>query len=146
MVEQLFKHELKYYNTYEHFDFSELTEKEQNENIFLINNDFSEIYDKRKKQNYIFKRKNKIHDTEESFEKNYMNPLCNVSRTKYLIVVEKKEDKVALKFFTNYSIRKVGTYYFKKNTRVEYVSCNLRTGDFYFGHIQNYHKKRKSLK
>jgi len=146
MVEQLFKHELKYYNTYEYFDFSELTEQERKQNNFLLENgDTCEVYNKFKKEIYIFKRK-EIHSTEESFEKNYMNPLCQVSRTKYLIVVEKKDDKVALKFFTSHSHRKAGTYYFKKTTRVDYVSCNLKTGDFYFGYIQNYHKKRKFAK
>lgn len=84
--------------------------------------------------------------SEECFTKNYGNPLCEVIKQSRMVVIEKYDDKVSLKVFTNHRIRQVGRVWFKVVKNMSYVTVNLKTGDVYNGGIDNYHLKRKCRK
>lgn len=83
---------------------------------------------------------------EETFLTNYGNPLATVLYERVIVVVERQEGKTALKVFTYSNIRKVGKPYFVKHTGIRYVGFNEKEGSVYYGHMTNYHKKRKCSK
>jgi hypothetical protein len=71
--------------------------------------------------------------SEECFTKNYGNPLCEIVKVSKMVLVEKYEDKVSLKIFSNHRIRSVGKVWFKVVKNMSYVTVNLKTGDVYNG-------------
>jgi hypothetical protein len=83
---------------------------------------------------------------EKSYLENYGNPMCWVTKTYSMVVVEKTGDKVALKLFHGARNRRVGNTWFKVSCNVEYISVNTKTGDVYTGYIREYQKKRKCKK
>ena len=86
------------------------------------------------------------HEDEETYLKNYGNPLAFVSMSRTTIIIEKYDGKVAFKLF-NYNLhRDVGKPYFKKSTGVQYIGFNTKDNSFYKGRINNYHMKRKATK
>jgi hypothetical protein len=84
--------------------------------------------------------------TEECFVQNFSNPLYSVLVEYVMVVVEKDEDKVAIKMFQGYKHRREGKPWFKVNKNVNYISVNTRTGDVYHGYIHGYQKKKKCAK
>jgi hypothetical protein len=151
MKEVLFKHEVKlYYNT-EYQNYLDLDDDLpiSPDGPISFSAKYHETFIKKTKKiyegPYYFVRKN-VDKEESTFEKNYGNPLFNIVRNNFLIVVEKENDKVCLKYFLTTTTRKVGKVYFQKKTRVEYITLNLRTGDLYKGSIINYHLKTKCSK
>lgn len=89
-----------------------------------------------------FWKQQKFSITEDDFVKNYGNPACSVFCEVYTIVLEKNEDKISLKFFVNAKSRANGITYFRKGTKLLYLTYNFKSGDIYSGIITNYHKKR----
>jgi hypothetical protein len=83
---------------------------------------------------------------EETFLKNYGNPLASVMYERVIVVIERFEGKTALKVFNYSNNRKVGKPYFVKHTGMRYVGFNEKEGSVYYGHMTNYHKKRKCSK
>jgi hypothetical protein len=83
---------------------------------------------------------------EETYLKNYGNPMCTVTKTHVMVVVERTGDKVAIKLFHGFRNRRAGNTWFKVSWNVEYISVNTKTGDVYTGYIREYQKKRKCLK
>jgi hypothetical protein len=83
---------------------------------------------------------------EKSYLENYGNPMCWVTKTYSIVVVERTGDKVALKLFHGARNRRVGNTWFKVSCNVEYISVNTKTGDVYTGYIREYQKKRKCKK
>jgi hypothetical protein len=83
---------------------------------------------------------------EETYLKNYGNPMCTVTKTHAMVVVEKTGDKVAIKLFHGFRNRRAGNTWFKVSWNVQYISVNTKTGDVYTGYIREYQKKRKCKK
>ena len=83
---------------------------------------------------------------EETYLKNYGNPMCTVTKMHAMVVVEKTGDKVALKLFYGMRHRRAGNSWFKLSWNVDYISVNVRTGDVYVGYLKDYQKKRKCKK
>ena len=153
MRETLYKFEVKIYHTGFYKDHSELSEcqnqKKLEEDYYLLdgvkNRELS-FADGKKKKDAVFFTFTHSSAEESDFEKNYGNPLTNVSRRNFLVVVEKENNKVTFKRFSNVLYRKVGKPYFQKNSRVDYISYNTDTKFIYQGFIVNYHKKKKASK
>ena len=80
---------------------------------------------------------------EESYKENYGNPLCTVTKSHALVVVEKNGNKVSLKVFRGYRHRGAGNAWFKVSWNVDYITVNKKTGDVYHGFLHDYQKKRK---
>ena len=80
---------------------------------------------------------------EKKYLENYGNPLATVYLKKVLLVLEKSEEKVSLKFFTYIKVRGCGNIWFKKSTSLTYVTYNIKTNCLYYGSSNDYHKKRK---
>jgi len=86
------------------------------------------------------------HSNEESYLKNYANPLCSVYHTRVSVIVTKTDDKTCIKLFRYHRNRNVGKKYFKVQTDVTYLTYNFKTNSLYYGGITNYHLKRKFRK
>lgn len=93
-------------------------------------------------KHYVFTFDKSIHSDEEEFTKNYGNPLCEVSLYRSTFVVEENEDKISLKVFYCGRHRKVGEPFFRKSTRLNYITFNKKTNIFTIGKNTEYHKKR----
>lgn len=83
------------------------------------------------------------HVDEQTFVKNYVNPLFSVTNTTLTIVLEKNEEKVSLKIFESSRHRTQGISYFTKTTSLKYLTYNKISKCLYSGGMINYHKKRK---
>lgn len=132
MMETLFKAEIKNYRTEKMRDRS----------------DFKSLYN----SGQHFSKKfphfqiDTIYTDEETFVKNFANPLCGVMMEYRMVVVEKKEDKVSMKLFSGYKSRRAGLVWFKQSKNCDFISVNLKTGNIYHGHIHNYNLKKKFTK
>lgn len=83
---------------------------------------------------------------EEIFLQNYRNPLTQIRRTRLTIIISEKDNKLSIKTYYNIYERKVGTFYFKKNSFLEFVTYNFKTHNLYSGTITNYHKNKNIKK
>jgi hypothetical protein len=83
-----------------------------------------------------------VNGSKEEFEKNYGNPLCEVTVQRSTFVVEENEDKVCLKVFYCGKHRKAGEVFFRKSTKLNYITFNKKTNIFTVGKNTEYHKKR----
>jgi hypothetical protein len=83
---------------------------------------------------------------EEYYTENLFNPLCSTLKEYVMILVEKNEDKVAIKLFQGFRHRREGKPWFKVEKNVDYISVNTKTGDVYSGHIRGYQRKKKCSK
>lgn len=83
---------------------------------------------------------------EESYLKNYDNPMYSVTKSHVMVVVERTGDKVAIKLFHGFRNRRVGNVWYKVSWNVDYISVNTKTGDVYVGYLKDYQKKRKCKK
>ena len=88
----------------------------------------------------------KSFDDEKTFVENFGNPLYSVWRHYTMIVIEEKGDNISLKIFWGGKDRRVGKVWFSRSKNVEFLTVNRKTGDFYFGHLHNYQKKKKFSK
>ncbi len=88
----------------------------------------------------------KSYSDEETFVKNYGNPLFRVSINRFKVVIETTEDKVSIKLFNYYKIRVEGRVYFVKKTNLIFLTYNIKTNSLYDGRLINYHLKRKCVK
>lgn len=84
-----------------------------------------------------------VSNDEETFVREFGNPIYTVTKTYCMIVLEEKEEKISLKLFFGNKIRKVGRPFFKVSKNVEFLTVNKNTGDIYQGFLHNYQKKRK---
>lgn len=120
-------------------EFSIFTSTEQKKETSLLQYIPQENYSSK---HPYFQREKSYHD-EETFLKNYGNPLYHLLRESFMVVVEKEGDKVVIKFFVYSTHRRPGVYWFKVYKSVEFLSVNTKTGNVYFGKIMNYQNKRK---
>ena len=82
----------------------------------------------------------------ESYTENYGNPMCTVTKSHVMVVVEKMGDKVSIKVFNGFRHRAAGNVWFKVSWNVDYITVNKKTGDVYHGYLHDYQKKRKCTK
>ena len=82
----------------------------------------------------------------ESYTENYGNPMCTVTKTHVMVLVEKTGDKVSIKVFNGFRHRGAGNAWFKVSWNVDYITVNKKTGDVYHGYLHDYQKKRKCTK
>jgi len=87
-----------------------------------------------------------VSNLEEDFEKNYGNPLTNVTSKKLSLFVKKTQDKLTLIYFLVKRHRQVNKPYFKVSKIANFVTYNFVTHDVYAGTLTDYHKKRKCHK
>lgn len=93
-------------------------------------------------KHYVFTFDKSVNNDKEEFEKNYGNPLCEVTVYRSTFVVEENEDKICLKVFYCGKHRKVGEVFFRKSTKLNYITFNKKTNIFTVGKNTEYHKKR----
>ena len=151
-MEVLKKIELRDYQTYLYEDSSSLDDywkKKEKKLKVLSNNEFllgDETDDYVAPGSYIRGSEWKFKEeyrTENAFLENYGNPVASVRLKKFVLVLEKSEDKISLKYFTYVNQRNVGNKWFVKATCLTYATYNIKTNCFYYGVSNNYHKKRK---
>ena len=97
--------------------------------------------DKKGKVRGIFRRKG-FDNSEETYLTNYGNPLYSIMKEHLMIVVERDENKVSLKYFIGSRNRRVGKVWFKVSKSMRFMTVNLKTGDVYHGELTNYQKKK----
>jgi len=93
-------------------------------------------------KHYVYTFDKSVNGDKEEFEKNYGNPLCEVTVHRSTLVVEENEDKICLKVFYCGKYRKVGEVFFRKSTKLSYITFNKKTNIFTVGRNTEYHKKR----
>jgi len=133
MMTEIFKVKYARYFNEQYFDSLDLDDIHQDE----IDNSV----DRKGKSRGIFRRKG-YNDLEETYVANYGNPLYSVMKEHLMVVVERDEDKVSLKYFLGFRKRRVGTSWFKVVKNMHFMTVNLKTGDIYDGALTNYQKKK----
>ena len=116
------------------------------DDLFGCNNRPEERPDSRysaKKPLYIV---DKINNEEKTYVENYGNPICTVRKEYVMVVIERDEDKIAMKLFYGGKVRTKGTKYFQVKKNVEYITVNVKTGDVYSGYLKGFQKKRNYSK
>lgn len=93
-------------------------------------------------KHYVYTFDKSVNNDKEEFEKNYGNPLCDVTVFRSTFVVEENEDKICLKVFYCGKHRKAGEVFFRKSTKLNYITFNKKTNIFTVGKNTEYHKKR----
>lgn len=84
--------------------------------------------------------------SEETFSENFINPMWNLTKYNFMVVVEKDGDKVSIKTFKGYKNRRCGKKWFKITKSMDFITVNVKTGDVYVGSVNNYNLKRKCKK
>ena len=93
-------------------------------------------------KHYVYTFDKSVNGDKKEFEKNYGNPLCEVTVYRSTLVVEENEDKICLKVFYCGKHRKAGEVFFRKSTKLCYITFNKKTNIFTVGRNTEYHKKR----
>ena len=114
-------------------------------NITVKDDTNSELYFDATEKHPLF-QKEESWEEEEIYLKHLKDPMYSVRKEYVMIVVEKNEHKVSIKFFTGYMARQSGKPWFKVEKNVDYISVNLKTGDVYNGHLRGFNKKKKCIK
>ena len=145
MKVELFKQSFEKYRCVSH----KTTTPLQNKNFIYPNTDESfgeliNIHQPTKKHPLFIVEKTTT--DKESYTENYGNPMCSVTKTHVMVLVEKTGDKVSLKVFNGFRHRGAGNAWFKVSWNVDYITVNKKTGDVYHGYLHNYQKKRKCVK
>ena len=100
----------------------------------------------RTQKNRVIFRQKEVFDDQESYLKNYGNPLATVYKRYAMMVVEDDEKKCSFKLFTGTKKRVFGKSFFSQRKSMMYVTVNKITGDVYFGELRNYNTKKKFQK
>ena len=146
-MEVLKRIELRDYQTYLYEDSSSLEEYWNTKKKIKAVGPFGDvpelddIEDYSSRQN-IWKFKSETR-TEKDFLENYGNPVASVRLKKVVLVLEKSEEKISLKYFLYINQRTAGLKWFKKTTSVMYATYNLKTNCFYYGTSTDYHKRKR---
>ena len=137
---EIYKKVFEKFKSTEYYDFSKIEEEPKED-------DPTDLF---KLTEYVPKHgkftEKKIHYGEERFVKELTNPLYAHLHNRLTIVVDKKEDKITLKYFIYRRVKEIGKKYYKTHTSCSYVSYNYKKNLLYRGNIINYHKKRKFTK
>lgn len=135
MMTEIFKVQYARYYNEEFFDSLNLDEVHKDE--------IENSVDRKGKNRGIFRRKG-FNNSEETYITNYGNPLYTVTKEHLMVVVERDENKVSLKYFVGHKQRRVGKCWFKITKNMHFITVNLKTGDIYNGALINYQKKKCS--
>jgi len=111
-------------------------------NSNLLNN-YSEYELKSKIGKWVLKS---FHSGNENFKKFFPNICASVQYRKLTIKVVKSDDKISLKLLQYDITRRQGEVFFRKQTRVDFITYNFNTNSLFNGYWQNYHKKKKQTK
>jgi hypothetical protein len=134
------KHYVGYYLPYNEVGEFELDFKEDTESLFRLRK--SNPKDHFDGKHFVYAFDKSVNGSKEDFEKNYGNPLCEVTVYRSTFVVDENEDKICLKVFYCGKHRKVGEVFFRKSTKLNYITFNKKTNIFTVGKNTEYHKKR----
>ena len=141
----LFKKEFKEYNTYFYQDFNEIDYSNNDDELF---NSTMYWVPKNPPRGWVgnfttIKGDSGIAKDEETYVKNYGNPLaaCFLSRT--LFVLEENEEKISFKVFKYRSGRDVGKKYFKVRKQIYFLTFNYKKKLFYTG--ESKFKRKQNL-
>jgi len=141
----LFKKEFKEYNTYFYQDFNEIDYSNNDNELF---NSTMYWVPKNPPRGWVgnftlIKGDEGNTKDEETYVKNYGNPLaaCSLSRT--LFVLEENENKISFKVFKYRSGRDVGKKYFKVRKQIYFLTFNYKKKLFYTG--ESTFKKKQNL-
>jgi hypothetical protein len=83
------------------------------------------------------------HNDEETYVKNFANPMASVSYHLMSFYIERTGDKLSIKIYDKTKTRLRGTSYFKQRNHMWFYTVNVVTGDFYAGKLLNYQNKIK---
>lgn len=131
----VFEYKFNRYLTHKYDKFCDINLSEKNK--FLHNN---------LEKTWQLSKTSPFSQEEDEYKKNYANPFSSVHHNRIIVSVTKNDEKVSLKFYSYLRSRGVGKVYFKKETRMRYLTYNFKTNALYDGFITNYHKKRKFVK
>ena len=147
MKTELFKKSFEKYQTSFYRPYTVISEFFGKKND-TFNEDFFESFykDLSHYQKYPYFFQEKTETEKDIFLENYANPMCSVSKSYSMIVVERSDDKVSIKLFSGYKIRQQGKVWFKTSKNVRYISVNTKTGCVYYGSILDFQKKKKCVK
>lgn len=129
MKEELLKLKFEFYQSAKFLPFTPLSEK----NII-------------KSSKHPYFQMDSIRTDEETFVKNFANPLYSVLKEYLMVVIERCGDKISLKMFFGFKRRTVGKTWFKTSKNCKFLVVNLNKGNFYNGAILEYQKKKKNSK
>jgi len=90
----------------------------------------------------LFRAETELND-EESYVKNFANPMASVSYHLMSFYIERTGDKLSIKIYDKTKTRLRGTSYFKQRNHMWFYTVNVVTGDFYAGKLLNYQNKIK---
>lgn len=145
-METLYKFVINDYRIVEHYDYctihpTPVAEEEISEEVPLM-----VVKEIKTKEREEWVHKSLTLSGEDEYVKHYGNITSSISHNRYTITVTKDGDKVAIKLFQYTRSRNKGRRFFKLETKVDYISFNIKTNNLYTGFIRNYHKKRKFSK
>lgn len=122
--------------------------KISNEEVFV--NEYYNYCDleKYKSNNFEFYENNiwefkKRYKCETKEIKDFSNIFCSVHISRQILCLEESDKKIAIKAFYFNKNRDKGKRFFRTSSTMKYITFNKETKNFYFGGVENYHKKRK---
>ena len=121
------------------------TKYKDNTKILPIDEHGADLYFNASEKHPLFQKEESF-EGEEYYLKHLKDPMYSVQKEYVMIVVEKNEDKVSIKFFNGFMLRQGGKPWFKVEKHLDYISVNLKTGDVYNGSLRRFNKKTKCIK
>lgn len=82
----------------------------------------------------------------DSYIKNYGNPCSKLNHIRFTVVLERNEEKICLKIFYLEKNRRLSKKFFKKTTRIQFITYRIKDSAVFYGSVDNYHRKRGSSK
>lgn len=143
MKELLFKENFEKYESTEYHNFNLYDDLSYDGRINLLEYQLNIAKDKKAKPVFVI---SKFHQDKETYMENYGNPFYSLIKTYLMIVVEKNENKVSLKFFEGLRRRDVGKQWFTTKKMIDFITVNVKTGNIYHGHIYDYQLKKGAKK
>ena len=134
--EEIYKKSFERYTTTKYKDYTK---------ILPIDEYGADLYFNASEKHPLFQKEESF-DGEEYYLKHLKDPMYSVQKEYVMIVVEKNDDKVSIKFFNGFMLRQGGKPWFKVEKHLDYISVNLKTGDVYNGSLRRFNKKTKCIK
>ena len=144
----LFKKEFKEYNTFFYQDFNEIDHSNNDDELF---NSATYWVPKNPPRGWVgnftnIKGDSGVAKDEETYVKNYGNPLAESQLKRILFVLEENEDKISFKVFRYVSMRGVGKKYFKVRKQIYFLTFNYKKKLFYTGESSFKRKQKLGFK
>lgn len=144
----LFKKEFKEYNTFFYQDFNEIDYSNNDDELF---NSTMHWVPKNPPRGWVgdfttIKGDGGVAKDEETYVKNYGNPLTETHLKRILFVLEENEEKISFKVFRYVSMRGVGKKYFKVRKQIYFLTFNYKKKLFYTGESAFKRKQKLGFK